>query len=319
MGAEVDILLSTYNGSRYVEALIESVMKQTYPHIRLLVRDDGSSDGTPQILTRYAQRYPDRIRRVCDGRGNLGVTNSMLALLKQSSADYVIFCDQDDVWFADKTESLLRAIRRKEAQSPRLPMLVHCDAYTTDAELRPVDEDPRKALMSYQSGRDKRRTSFTNLLFCNPVQGASMICNRALCRELEPLLSGRIPKDLIYDSLIASVCAIRGKIFYLPRPLMNYRQHAANLVGAKRTSLLHMSRYQGKELDAVKTANNLIVNRTKCMVLKKYYRKQLSERQKEILTHVLATPNRWSNFFRLRLYREFGFRQILIMMIFRIE
>ena len=306
---QVDILLSAYNGEKYIDELIESVMHQTYTNIRLLIRDDGSKDGTIDKILFWKKQYPDKISLIQDDRGNLGVTRSMFSLLKESTAPYMIFCDQDDVWFPDKVAKLVKGIQLKEREFPDIPVIVHCDAYTTDEELNLVGKNEEKSLQSYQA----------NLLLCNPVQGASMMFNSLLREELSPVLEAKISRKLIYDSLVASVCSVRGKIFYLKRPLMYYRQHNNNIVGANKLYLRKLKQYTEKEQAEIKTANYLLVNRTKCDLLKRYYSFVLDKRQKKVLNHFLRSPNDWDNFFELDLKKEFTLKQIVIMMSYRIE
>lgn len=315
----VNILLSTYNGEKYVEELLDSLIQQDYPYIKILIRDDGSTDDTKKIIERYALRYKEKIRLLCDDKGNLGVTGSMFELLKESNAPYMIFCDQDDVWFKNKIRILVKAIKSKERLYKEIPLIIHCEAYTTDEHLKLVDNNPAHALQGYQIGRDKKQTSFANLLLCNAVQGASMLFNKSLKKELEIILDQKIRRHLIYDSIIASVCSIRGKIFFLNKPLMYYRQHSKNVVGARKTYLLKMNKYGKKDQDAVKSANFLVVNRAKCELIKRYYFKQLDQRKKMVLEHYMNTPNNWMEFIKLKLYKEFYLKQILIMMLYQIE
>lgn len=316
---QVDILLSTFNGEKYIDALIESVMQQTYSNIRLLVRDDGSKDCTMDKVLSWKNRHPDKIALIQDDKGNLGVTQSMFALLQESTAPYAIFCDQDDVWFPDKVAKLVKGIQLKEKEYPGVPIIVHCEAYTTDEKLNLIGENEEKSLQSYQASRNKMQVSFANLLLCNPIQGASMIFNRLLKEELKPVFDAKIKRSLIYDSLVASVCSIHGKIFFLNRPLMYYRQHANNIVGASKLHLGRLKQYTAKEQDEIKAANYLLVNRTKCDVLKRCYSSVLDERQRKVLNHFLRSPNDWKNFFELDLRKEFTWKQIMIMMRYHVE
>lgn len=316
---QVDILLSTYNGEKYIDELIESVMQQTYSNVRLLIRDDGSKDCTLDKILFWRERHPDKIVLICDDKGNLGVTKSMFDLLKESAAPYMIFCDQDDVWFPDKVAKLVKGIQLKEKEYPNIPIIVHCEAYTTDEKLNLLGKSEEKSLQSYQASRNKMQVSFANLLLCNPIQGASMIFNSMLREELKPVFDVKIKRDLIYDSLVASVCSIRGRVFFLNRSLMYYRQHANNIVGANKLHLSRLRQYTAKEQDEIKAANYLLVNRTKCDVLKRCYSSVLDDRQRKILNHFLRSPNDWNNFFKLDLQDEFTWKQIMIMMCYRVE
>ena len=119
----VDILLSTYNGEQYLAELLASIEKQTVQDYRLLIRDDGSIDGTWDILTSYSKNSQSNVH-MCRDRNNLGVTKSFNTLLQLSEADYIMFCDQDDVWYPQKVSgpfNLLKSLKKTKAKiSPYL-------------------------------------------------------------------------------------------------------------------------------------------------------------------------------------------------------
>ncbi len=92
----VDVLLATHNGADFLEAQLRSLLEQTYPVVRVLVRDDASTDATPALLADWAARRPGKIE-ILDGGPRLGACGNFAALLQRAEADYVMFCDQDDV------------------------------------------------------------------------------------------------------------------------------------------------------------------------------------------------------------------------------
>ena len=100
----VAILMSTYNGERYLREQIDSLLNQTYKDWKLYIRDDKSTDGTVSIIEGYVRVYPDQIVYKSDGFGNLGAGCSFMQLLSSIDSDYYMFCDQDDVWMEDKIE-----------------------------------------------------------------------------------------------------------------------------------------------------------------------------------------------------------------------
>ena len=319
MSPTVDILLATYNGEKYTGELLISLLEQTYRNLRILIRDDGSKDDTVKILREYEAISNGRVRIIEDDRGNLGVTNNMFCLLTHSDAPYVMFCDQDDVWMPNKVAMLLKAIRIKEKQFGRRSILVHADSITVDENLKPVSPDARKSLTSYQTGRDKRKNSFVQLLFCNTAQGASMIFNRP-CKDLLLRLSdGKIPNSVIYDSLSSSVCSMKGQVFFLAKPLMYYRQHGKNLVGAKKRSLLLYPVYDEAGKDEVLTSHFLQYNKKKSDLLVRYYKSELSKWQQAVMRHFGARPGDWREFRELGLHKEFTAGDLLVMRTFGIR
>ena len=112
----IDILLATCNGALYLPEQLDSLLAQTCRGWRLLVRDDGSSDGTREILENYRSRHPDVIMIIPGEGQNLGACGNFSCLLEQSDAPYIMFCDQDDVWLPDKIEITLTAMRELERQ-----------------------------------------------------------------------------------------------------------------------------------------------------------------------------------------------------------
>ncbi|MFN3163396.1 MAG: glycosyltransferase, partial [Pseudohongiellaceae bacterium] len=113
------ILLSTYNGEQYLKEQLDSLFGQSYREFILLVRDDGSSDGTENILADYAIRYPEKMRIVRDEAGNLGASGSFSWLMQYALEQraelkldslYLMFCDQDDTWYEDKIARQVNAM-----------------------------------------------------------------------------------------------------------------------------------------------------------------------------------------------------------------
>ena len=93
----IDILLSTYNGEKYLSELLDSLLNQSYSEWKLWIRDDGSSDSTVRILDHYRRSYPNRINLIQSPAGNIGATKSFEILLRQTLSEYIMFCDQDDI------------------------------------------------------------------------------------------------------------------------------------------------------------------------------------------------------------------------------
>lgn len=113
----IDILLSTYNGEKYVEELLESLNNQTYKDFNVIVRDDGSTDRTLDIIKKYRDTNSLPIHILNDSLGNLGSTLSFETLMRNSKADYFMFCDQDDYWCEQKIEISLKRMYELESSS----------------------------------------------------------------------------------------------------------------------------------------------------------------------------------------------------------
>ena len=227
----VDILMATYNGQTFLREQVSSLQAQTHENWRLLVSDDGSTDDTVELL----HTLSDEDERICvleDEQLHRGPCGRFLWLLEQSSADYVLFCDQDDYWKARKVETLLDACRRSEAKlGSDSPVLVFCDAAVVNDRLEPLAD----SFMAYEHF-DPRGTELRQLLVCNVAPGCAMLFNRALIDCLE--LPDDISDVIMHDWWLMLTAAALGTIVYVDEPLIKYRQHETNVEGAKTFDVL---------------------------------------------------------------------------------
>ena len=202
----------------FFSSKLNSLLEQTHRHWRLLVRDDGSSDSTLSLLAAAAEK-DRRIYIVRDALGNLGFNRNFLHVLSGSDAPYVMFADQDDVWMPRKIELTLAEMRAVEGGDPTVPVLVHCDAIVTDANLTP--------LRDRFIGSRGRQPGLSGMLFTSCVQGAASMMNASL---RERVLS--VPPLLPYDIHCGLIAAVIGKRRFVDQALLFYRQHARNAIGA---------------------------------------------------------------------------------------
>lgn len=223
--AAIDILMSTYRGVRHLGEQVESLLGQTCSDWRLLVRDDGSTDGTVGLLRMLEESHPGRIRLVEAGR-NVGPSDSFGLLAAQSTAEYAMFCDQDDVWLPGKVmESLARIREMEELHGRDTPILLFTDMVV-------VDEGRNVVAGSFwgYSHLDPRATSLNRLLLVNVAAGCSMILNRSLLRLALPFP----PEAVMHDYWCILVASSIGKISYLTEGTVMYRQHTQSCLGARR-------------------------------------------------------------------------------------
>lgn len=223
----IDIILSTYNGTRYLTGQLESLFKQTYQDWHLIIRDDGSTDDTVEMVKRYAAQFPDRIIYI-DDHENLGACQSFAKLLSETKALYVMFCDQDDVWLPNKIEITLNKMLAMELECGKTtPILVHTDLQVVDSNLKVFDA-------SYWNYRkiDPSRDRLNYLLSQNVVTGCAMMINAALRDKVNHVP----PVAIMHDWWLALIAAVFGKIFYISEATIYYRQHGKNTLGAKKWS-----------------------------------------------------------------------------------
>lgn len=226
-GNGVVILLSSYNGARFIAEQIESIRRQTLGGWELLVRDDGSADETVRLVEAQAAADP-RIRLLRDGRGNLGPAHSFGALMEkalEAGAEYVAFSDQDDVWHPDKLERQMDVLRTREAATgAALPLLVHSDLSVVDERLQLVHQ----SFLGLQGLERDGSAPLQTLLTQNFVTGCTIVINRALLRAALPL-----PVVVMHDWWLALCAGALGEILYWPSPTVRYRQHDRNAAGSR--------------------------------------------------------------------------------------
>ena len=228
----VDILLATYNGAAYLSEQIESILSQTEGNWRLLISDDGSTDGTEKLVESYATRYPDKIHRVFSERHFGNARSHFLWMAQQSDAAYLFFCDQDDVWYKDKIHRMMSVMMESEKQyGADTPLLVFSDQTVADKELQTISP----SLIEYQH-HSVTRFDYRALLMQNVVTGGAMVINRALATLAAQCRNHRAV--IMHDWWYAIVAARFGHIVHVPVPLSAYRQHGHNAVGAKKVRSL---------------------------------------------------------------------------------
>lgn len=131
-----EILLASYNGAPYIKQQIDSIMAQIESDWRLVLSDDGSTDGTEEILDAYVRQYPERMTRVYSGKRFGNARDHFFWLMKQSNAEVMFFCDQDDVWHPDKMQKMKAAMEQAQKQyGEKTPLLVFSDQIVTDGQL----------------------------------------------------------------------------------------------------------------------------------------------------------------------------------------
>ena len=220
------ILLAAYNGAAYLPQQLDSLFAQTDQDWDLLISDDCSRDETPGILRAYAARYPDRIRLIDHDAPTGSSQNNFMLLTRQAGDyDYLMYCDQDDVWNPDKVALTLQKMRETENGQRDVPCLVHTDLTVVDEGLNEKNES-----FFYSSMLRADRCQLHYLLIQNIVTGCTMMINHALWElAVLPAEEGAMR---MHDGWFALIAAALGRIGFVERPTMRYRQHGGNVVGA---------------------------------------------------------------------------------------
>lgn len=233
---KIAILLSTYNGEKYLPELLESIVVQSCQDFTLYIRDDGSSDSTKDINKEYSDKH-DNIE-ILASEGNLGPKYTFLKMLEEVNSDYVMFCDQDDVWLPTKVADTYDKMLSLEKDNPGRPIIVYTDLRIVNENLGLIAESSWK----YHGFNVDLPHSFHYLCHYNDITGCTMMINRPvwnLCqgKSSEPLL------DVMYhDWFISLVSAKAGGIAVpLKKQTINYRRHEGSETDALelKTSIIH--------------------------------------------------------------------------------
>jgi glycosyltransferase involved in cell wall biosynthesis len=227
---KVLVLLSTWNGRRYLPAQIESLLAQQFEgELKILIRDDGSSDGTVEYLVGIS----DNKIKLIQGK-NLGARGSFFELLqaaRNEDADFVALCDQDDVWHPRKIE---RALSFLQGDGPRL--------YASSVNL--VDEN----LDHIKHYIHPFRRTFAATLVCNFLTRCTCVFNRAFLDWMP------FPEDteqvLMHDWWLASISMLGRNVTYDEESFISYRQHSSNHVGIKTGIVSLLSKFRKALFDS---------------------------------------------------------------------
>ncbi len=226
----IDILLSTYNGSAYLPALLESIAQQTYTDWHITVRDDGSSDDTVQLLHAWAEAHPQKMTIYAEE--NIGCLPSFTDLMNKAATkertahDYFMFADQDDVWLPQKIQHAAEAMTAQEALHPNAPIVICTNLQVVDPELRII----APSMWDYARIPAQLLASSDYLNIFNCATGCTMLFNQHALHASLPVH----PQYAVMHDYWIALCTKHagGYIIPLKQADILYRQHGGNEVGA---------------------------------------------------------------------------------------
>jgi glycosyltransferase involved in cell wall biosynthesis len=252
----IDIVLATYNGAKHIAEQIESIQQSvnySYLISRLIIIDDGSDDNTIAIVQTYAN-HDKKMEIHVNQSDKHGAKHNFCAGLNLTTAEYVMLCDQDDVWHPEKIQLSLLRIKQLEGVFHNQPLLVFTDKEIVDEQLGLIKDSDY--LLSKLSKEWHKKTE--RLLQRNVVSGCTTIVNRDLLKIALP-----IPEQaFMHDWWLALVASYHGQVSLIDKPLMKYRQHDNNAIGACHrniTSLLlkaptHLKTFKNNFTNAMRQA-----------------------------------------------------------------
>lgn len=223
----VTILMAVYNGGSYLKEQLESIRRQTYTEWKLIVRDDGSSDNSAEVLSGFAASTDNEVSVFINNPPEGSAKKNFARLIQDASnSRYIMFCDQDDVWKEDKIETSIKAMKKLEAKyGSGIPLLVHGDLEVVSQDMDII------AGSMFALSHIKRHPSLAELVIQNNVTGCTILINQQLCKDIANIAG--MEDVIMHDYIIALYAKVFGKTAFINKPLLSYRQHSSNSVGAK--------------------------------------------------------------------------------------
>lgn len=223
----ITIIMAVYNGQEYIREQLESLKDQTYTEWRLVIRDDRSSDKTAEIVKKFSDEVEQEVIFKVNEKPSGSAKNNFALLINDArESDYVMFCDQDDIWKKDKIEITFNKMKQAEERYGRdFPLLVHGDVEVID-ENGNINADSM-----FEMSHINADSKLPQILIQNHVTGCTMMCNKKLIAGISEYASSEY--IIMHDYLAALYASVFGKIEVIKKPLLSYRQHSGNSVGAK--------------------------------------------------------------------------------------
>lgn len=214
MKSKVLVLLSTYNGENYLETQLETVLKQKNVDVSILIRDDGSSDSTRDIIKKYAKKHKN-INYIFED--NIGYAKSFWSLIHQASInyDYYAFCDQDDIWLEDKMDAAITLLKKEDNI---IPLLYTSKVVSINNSLEIINDNtfPENRVLSVYE-------SFQRSI----VPGCVFVFNNSAINLLKKY-NGYMES---HDWATYCIINVFGKVVYDNNSYINYRIHSNNTIG----------------------------------------------------------------------------------------
>lgn len=210
----ISVAMATYNGTDFIREQLDSIERQQYPNIELVISDDASTDGTWDYLVGYAARSKLEVS-LHRNEANLGYVRNFEKALGLCKGDFITLCDQDDVWSPMKVQRLYQAIGMAD--------LVHSDARLIDRSGVVLEASFTRSVKE-----GTRNASFCDFLFENDVTGCTAMITRRLLEKCLPF-----PENTTaHDWWISTVASVGAGVAYCDEALVDYRQHGNNQISA---------------------------------------------------------------------------------------
>ncbi len=273
----IAICMATFNGEKYIEDQINSIINQSYKDWILFIRDDNSIDSTSEIIEKMATDYSDKIVLIKDNSLKGGSSKKNFATILKWVKDkynfnYFMFADQDDIWLEHKIKLSMERMREKESENEMIPILIHTDLKVVNQDLEILGE----SFFKYRALNIEIK-DLKHLLVQNNITGCTMLWNK----KLNDLIDIQDDRIAMHDWWITLCASSFGQIICINEPTILYRQHTANVVGATKVNTLPfiIKRLMGSA--HVKETLKMSIVQAKSFL--EYYKDKLSDAQIETI------------------------------------
>jgi len=239
------ILMATYNGGLYLEKQIQSIISQSYTNWQLIIRDDGSVDNSIEVIKKFKE-LDSRVKQIITQstkHGSCANFSELYSWVKTNyKMEYLMFCDQDDIWLSNKIEVSLNILKQTEQINRNAPCLVYGRLHIMDELGHELKEE-----INYTHYHPQ----FNNIIIQNPMFGCTMMINKELID-----LMAYIPNDIEnHDYWVALIAVFFGRCTAIQEKIILYRQHINNVSSQGASFKKRFDRYfnnkrQVKELKA---------------------------------------------------------------------
>ncbi|GAA0482088.1 glycosyltransferase family 2 protein [Tatumella punctata] len=243
---KIDVVLATYNGAQFIKEQIKSIESQSLPVSNIIISDDNSTDNTFEIIKELSKK--NKIITYHKNSNGKGVISNFNNALKYSTGDYILFCDQDDVWDTNKVYTLIKKVQSIDTNGT-IPALVFSDMRLIDSETKCICE----SFYSYNGLNPKNNQDIRFLMWRSTLYGCTMLINKKLLS-----ISGETPIDFnMHDHWYAINASKHGVITFCEEKLVAYRQHDNNVVGSHNHSLVSRISRAKKTLKSINKASQV--------------------------------------------------------------
>lgn len=301
----ITILMSTYNGAKYVQEQLDSLFEQTYQDFVIVINDDFSSDDTVNIIKNFQSQYPDKITLFENALNTGSPKYNFLKLMINHKDNYLMLCDQDDIWKPNKIELTLRYMRQAEnTYGYSCPILVHSDLTVVDEDLNQISESFKSDMNA-----DYSKTGLNQQIIQNTLTGCTAMYNRALSE----LITSEPEYTVMHDWWLILIASAFGHVIPIKEQTIYYRQHKNNEIGAKNVNRFSYKIHRLLNADDIKKSIHSTYPQAKSFL--DIYRDVLSNEQIHLLEEYCSIPTltkigKWKKIVQLHTYKN-GFTRNL--------